>query len=171
MGRWRRSKVTAFDYAVLAVIAASSLLGLWRGVVSELLALAAWVVAFIAARTWADTAGGHLGGLVAEPTLRYAAGFVAVLVAVLALFAIGRLVLSLLLRAVGLGLADRLLGAGFGVLRGGLIAFVAVLVAGMTSLPKAVWWREAALAPPLETAVIAAKPWLPVEVAKRIRYR
>ena len=26
-------------------------------------------------------------------------------------------------------------------------------------------------APPLETAVIAAKPWLPSEVAKRIRYR
>jgi membrane protein required for colicin V production len=34
-----------------------------------------------------------------------------------------------------------------------------------------VWWREAMLAHPLETAVIAAKPWLPAEVAKRIRYR
>jgi membrane protein required for colicin V production len=163
--------VTVFDYAVLAMIAASSLLGLWRGVVSEVLALVAWVAAFMAARTWAEAAGHYFVGVVAEPTMRYAAGFVAVLVAVLVVFAVGRFVLSLLLRAVGLGFADRLLGAGFGVLRGGLIAFVVVLVAGMTSLPKAVWWREAVLAPPLETAVIAAKPWLPAEVAKRIRYR
>jgi membrane protein required for colicin V production len=163
--------VTVFDYAVLAIVAASSLLGLWRGVVSEVLALVAWVAAFMAARLWADTAGSHLTGLVTEPTLRYAAGFVVVVLAVLVMFAIGRFVLSLLLRAVGLGFADRLLGAGFGVLRGGLIAFAVVLVAGMTALPKAVWWREAVLAPPLETAVIAAKPWLPAEVAKRIRYR
>jgi membrane protein required for colicin V production len=163
--------VTVFDYAVLTVVAASSLLGLWRGVVSELLALAAWVAAFIAARTWAEVAGSHFAGLVAEPTLRYAVGFIAVLLAVLVVFAIGRLVLSLLLRAVGLGLVDRMLGAVFGILRGALIAFLAVLVAGMTSLPKAVWWRDAVLAPPLETAVIAAKPWLPAEVAKRIRYR
>jgi membrane protein required for colicin V production len=163
--------VTVFDYAVLVMVAASAMLGLWRGVVSELLALVAWVAAFMAARTWAEAAGGHLAGLVAEPTLRYAAGFVVVLLMVLVVFAVGRFVLSLLLRAVGLGLADRLLGACFGVLRGGLIAFVVVLVAGMTSLPKAVWWREAMLAPPLETAVIAAKPWLPAEVAKRIRYR
>ena len=42
--------MTAFDYAVLAVIAASALLGLWRGVVGEVLALAAWVVAFFVAR-------------------------------------------------------------------------------------------------------------------------
>ena len=163
--------MTEFDYAVLAVLGASALLGLWRGVVSEVLALVAWVAAFIAARTWAEPVGGYLTGLVADPTLRYAAAFVAVLLAVLVLFGLGRLILSLLLRAVGLGLADRMLGAVFGVLRGGLIAVVVVLVAGMTSLPKAVWWREAVLAPPLETAVIAAKPWLPAEVAKRIRYR
>jgi membrane protein required for colicin V production len=52
-----------------------------------------------------------------------------------------------------------------------LIAFVAVLVGGMTTLPKESWWRDATFAPPLETAVIAAKPRLPAEVAKRIRYR
>jgi membrane protein required for colicin V production len=163
--------VTAFDYAVLAVIAMSVLLGLWRGVVSEVLALAAWVAGFFAARAWAEPASGLFTGVVSEPTLRYAAGFAAVMIAVLILFAVGRLLLKVLLRAVGLGLVDRLLGAGFGVVRGVMIVFVAVLLAGMTALPKAVWWQEASLAPPLETAVIAAKPWLPPGIAKRIRYR
>ena len=46
-----------------------------------------------------------------------------------------------------------------------------VLIGGMTTQPQEAWWREAKLAPPLETAALASKPWLPTEVAKRIRYR
>jgi membrane protein required for colicin V production len=163
--------VTLFDYGVLALMAASVLLGLWRGVVSEVLALAAWLVAFVAARAWAEFASGWFAGVVTEPGLRYAAGFGVVMVAVLIAFAAARLLLKLLLQAVGLGLIDRLLGAGFGVLRGLLIVLIAVLIAGLTTLPRATWWQESSLAPPLETAVIAAKPWLPREVAKRIHYR
>jgi membrane protein required for colicin V production len=82
--------VTVFDYAVFGIIGASSLLGLWRGVISEVLALAAWVVAFIAARALGGEAATYFEGVVAEPALRYAAGFVAVLIFVLVAFEIGR---------------------------------------------------------------------------------
>ena len=58
----------------------------------------------------------------------------------------------------------------FGVLRGLVVVLIGVLLAGMTTLPKATWWRTAMFAPPLETAAIAAKPWLPAEAAKRIRF-
>jgi membrane protein required for colicin V production len=163
--------MTAFDYAVLTVIAASVLLGLWRGVVSEILALAAWVAAFFVARAEASEVAGWLAGQITEPGMRLAAAYVSIFVGVLLLFAIARMLISLMLKAVGLGLLDRLLGAAFGVMRGVLVVWVAVLVAGMTPLPKADWWRDAILAPPLETAVIAAKPWLPVDAAKRIRFR
>jgi membrane protein required for colicin V production len=163
--------MTAFDYAVLTVLGMSVLLGLWRGVVSEILALAAWVVAFLAARAEAAEVANWLAPQIAEPALRLAAAYALVVVAVLAVFSIARLVLKLLLKAVGLGLLDRMLGAAFGALRGLLVVLVAVMVAGMTPLPKMEWWREARLAPPLETAVLAAKPWLPADAAKRIRYR
>lgn len=163
--------MTAFDYAVLTVISASVLLGLWRGVVSEVLALAAWIGAFLVARLVAVDVANGLTGQIAEPGLRLAVAYVLVFVSVLLVFAIARMLISLLLKAVGLGVLDRLLGAAFGVLRGILVVLVAVLVAGMTPLPKAEWWRDAMLAPPLETAVIATKPWLPADAAKRIRYR
>jgi membrane protein required for colicin V production len=163
--------MTVFDYAVLTVISASVLLGLWRGVVSEILALAAWIVAFLVARVVAAEVASRLIGQIAEPGMRLAVAYALVFVGVLLVFAIARMLISLLLKAVGLGLLDRLLGAAFGVLRGILVVLVAVLVAGMTPLPKAEWWRDATLAPPLETAVIAAKPWLPADAAKRIRYR
>ena len=37
--------MAVFDYAVIGIVALSLVLGLWRGVVSELIALAAWVLA------------------------------------------------------------------------------------------------------------------------------
>lgn len=163
--------MTVFDYAVLTVMAVSVLLGLWRGVVSEILALVAWVVALLAARAEAAEVANWLSGQIAEPALRLAAAYVLVVVAVLLVFAALRLILKLLLKAVGLGVLDRLLGGAFGALRGMVIVLVAVLVAGMTPLPKMDWWRAANLSPPLETAVLGARPWLPPDVAKRIRYR
>lgn len=163
--------MTVFDYVVLIVLAASVLLGFSRGVVSEILGLVAWVVAFFVARAQAPLGAHWLAERIADPSLRLAVAFGVILVGVLVLFSLVRLLLSLLLKAVGLGLLDRLLGACFGVLRGGLVVLAGVAAAGMTALPEAVWWREAMLSPPLETAVIAAKPWLPAEVAKRIRFR
>ena len=103
--------------------------------------------------------------------MQYVAAFAAVFVAVLVLFAIGRMVMASLLRAAGLGWADRLLGMVFGIGRGLLIVLAAVLLGGMTPLPREDWWRDAMLAPPLETAVVAGKPWLPKAVAQRIRFR
>jgi membrane protein required for colicin V production len=163
--------VTVFDYAVLAVIILSLLIGGWRGVVSELLALVAWVAAFFAARAWGAQAGEVVASAVTDPLWRLVAGYAAVFVAVLVLFAVGRWLASLLLKAVGLKPLDRMLGAAFGIVRGVLVVWVLVLLAGLTALPQQAWWRQAWLAPPLETSVVAAKPWLPPDLAKRIRYR
>lgn len=163
--------MTLFDYLVLGIIGVSLLLGLWRGVVSEMLALAAWVLAFFAARMGADTVAGWMKHSINDPMIRQGAAIVAIVVVVLLLVALVRFLLRELLKAIGLGVTDRMLGAVFGVLRGVAIALALVLVGGLTTLPRQVWWQDAMLAPPLETAVIASKPWLPADVAKRIRYR
>jgi membrane protein required for colicin V production len=51
-----------------------------------------------------------------------------------------------------------------------LIVLVCVMLCGLTKVPKEDFWRQAALSGPLETAVIAAKPWLPQELAKRVKF-
>ena len=163
--------MTGFDYAALALLGLSALLGLWRGVASEVLGLVAWVAAFFAARWWGTAVGEILLRTLSEPVWRQLAGVVLVFVATLILFALARLLFSRLLRAVGLGLVDRLLGALFGLARGLLIVLVLVLVGGMTTAPRQTWWQEAWLAPPLETAVLAGKPWMPPALAQKIRYR
>ncbi|MBS3936518.1 MAG: CvpA family protein [Sulfuritalea sp.] len=163
--------MTPFDYFALAVTSISLLVGISRGVVSEVLALAAWVAAFFAARAWAVPAGNLLLADGPDPLWRQLAGFVVVFVAVLVLFALLRGLMGLLLKAAGLRPLDRALGAFFGAARGVLVLLALILLAGLTPLPQQKWWREAAFAPPLETAVVAIKPWLPPELARKVHYR
>jgi len=163
--------MTVFDYVVLGIVAASLLLGLWRGVIGELIALAAWVLAFLAAVEWGGEIGDALLSGITDGSLRNLAGCAIVFVAVLVLMAIVRLAVSGIIKALGLTLSDRLLGVVFGVGRGVLIAMILVIAGGMTSAPKQPWWRDALFSAPLETAVLVAKPWLPDDLAKRIRFK
>lgn len=101
----------------------------------------------------------------AEP-LRYAAGFVVVFV--LGIFA-GSLIAFLvqkLVAAVGLRPADRMLGAGFGLLRGVVLLLAATVVAGMTSLHSSVVWQEATGPRMTHTLLGLLKPVLPDEFSK-----
>ena len=163
--------MTSFDYVVIVIVAASVALGVWRGVVGEIIALAAWVMAFVAAKWWGSEVARLFFSGIADPVLRLVTAWVAVFVVVLVLMALLRLAVRGLLKALGLGLSDRLLGIFFGLTRGLLIVLLLVTVGGMTSVPKEKWWSEAYFSAPLETAVLAGKPWLPPEISKRIRFR
>ena len=164
--------MTAFDYVVMAIVAASVLLGVWRGVVGEVIVLVAWVLAFFAAKWWgSEVAQVVFAGVIADPALRIVAAWVTVFVVVLVVMALLRLAVNGLLKALGLSLTDRLLGVIFGLARGLLIVLVLVALGGMLSMAKEKWWSDAYFSAPLETAVLAGKPWLPPEVAKRIRFR
>lgn len=163
--------MTIFDYVVIGIVVASLLLGLWRGVVGELIALAAWVLGFLAASEFGGEVGTRVFAGLGDPGLRHLAGYAAVFVAVLVLMAVLRLLAGSLIKALGLGLSDRLLGLLFGILRGMLIVMVMVALGGMTPAPRQTWWQGATLAAPLETAVLAVRPWLPEDLAKRIRFK
>lgn len=163
--------MTIFDYVVIGIVAVSLLMGLWRGVVGELIALAAWVMAFLAAVEFGGYVAQKLFRSIADPGLQAVAGFAAVFFGILVLMALVRMAAGGLIRVLGLSVSDRLLGLIFGFGRGVLIAMALVAAGGMTSAPAQPWWREATLAPPLETAVLVARPWLPPDLAKRIRFK
>ena len=162
--------MAVFDYAVIAIVALSLVLGLWRGVVSELIALAAWVLAFMAALEFGALTGQLLFAGIADPAIRALAGCALVFVGVLVIMSLLRLAVHSMVKALGLSLSDRLLGMFFGLARGVLVVMALVAAGGLTSAPQQPWWKQATLAQPLETAVLVAKPWLPDDLAKRIRF-
>ena len=163
--------MTVFDYAFLGLVMVLAILGFWRGLVSEVLALAGWILAFIAARLFAGQAAALFVDWLSEPAFAYVAGFALVFIAVLLVVAICRYLLRALIHAVGLGFVDRGLGAVFGTLKAFVIACLLVALGGVSGLSRAPWWEAALFSPLLETAVVAAKPWLPAGVAERVRFR
>jgi len=163
--------MTVFDYVVITLVVASAVLGLWRGVVGEIIALVAWVLAFFAAKWWGTELAQTFFSGISDPAVRICAAWASVFVVVLVLMALLRLAMRGLLKALGLSLSDRLLGIVFGMARGLIIVLALVAVGGMTQVPKEKWWTEAYLSAPLETSVLAGRPWLPPDVSKRIRFR
>ena len=162
--------MTVFDYVAIGIVSLSLLFGLWRGVVGESLALLAWGGGLFAAVEFGGRVGGMVFGGIADASLRVLAGSVLVFVGVLVAMALVRMAVNSMVKALGLSVSDRLLGMVFGLVRGVLVTMVLVGLGGMTAVPKQAWWRDATLAPPLETAVLAVKPWLPDDLAKRIRF-
>ncbi len=163
--------MTVLDYILIAIVVSSTAVGLMRGLVSEVIALVAWVLAFIVARQFGGDVAGLLPVSLEDPGIRAVCGFAIAFIGVLVLCAALRWLLRSLIKASGLDFPDRVLGGVFGLLRAGLILLLLVVGAAFTPAPKQPWWRAAALTPPLETAAIALRPWLPDAVAKKIRFK
>jgi len=162
--------MTLFDLAVLVVVGLSVLLSVIRGLVREVLALAAWVVAFLAANLLGGVVATWLADAIPSVELQLLAGFVCVFVVVLIAMSVLAIMVSKLVKSAGLGLEDRLLGGVFGFARGLLVVMIVVLLAGLTSLPRQAVWRNAFLSGPLETVARQVKDWLPADLAQRITY-
>jgi membrane protein required for colicin V production len=163
--------MTLLDYAVLAIIGFSVLLSVIRGLVREVLALAAWAIALIVAWLF----GGQIAALMPQEIpgedLRWLAGFATLFFLVLLAMSLVALAVSQLVKSAGLSVEDRVLGAVFGLVRGFAVVMILVLLAGATALPGQPFWRDAALRPLLERVAIVIKSWLPPAVSQHIRYR
>ena len=158
--------LTAVDWILLAVLGLSMLLGLWRGLVQEVLSLAGWVAAFFVAQIYAPQAAAWLPMEGSSQMLRYAAGFVVVFIAVLIATVLVSFVIKKLVSAVGLGPLDRLLGSLFGLLRGLVILLAVTVVVGMTPMRESDAWQHAQGAQWLQQFLHVLKPVLPADFGK-----
>jgi membrane protein required for colicin V production len=162
--------VTWLDYAVLGVTALSIAWALWRGLAREVVSLAGWVIAFLAANLFAAPLAEALPQSIPQPEVRVIVAFIAIFVVALTLTTLAAVLLSKALRAAGLGGLDRTLGGLFGLARALLILLAFAVVAGLTALPRQPLWQASWSGPVLGRTVNELKPWLPPALAQRLRY-
>ena len=162
--------MTVIDIAVLAVLGISVLQGVIRGLVREVLALVAWVGAFLTANLLTPEIAKLMPQAMASEEIKLLVSFVGVFIVVLIGLSVLAILASKLVRIAGLGVADRVVGGVFGVARGVLVVMILVLLAGLTALPRQPVWRDGVLSGPLETFAGHIKAWLPADLSKRIRY-
>src|SRR3984893_1443250 len=161
--------MSAFDLIVIGIVGSSAVLAFWRGLIRVVMSLVALIAAVLAAIQFSPAVAAMLPAL-GDPVTRYLAAFALIFIAVALVGALLGWVLSRAIRAIGLGFVDRLLGAVFGVARGVLIVVIAVLLAGLTTVPRQEWWENALPPPPLGSPPRSARPWLPQALAKRLDY-
>ncbi len=162
--------MTSFDYAVLAVAGLSILLSMMRGFVREILSLAGWVAAFFVAKIYTLELAPLLPQAIPSESLRFLAAFLILFLATLLVASLLAIALSQIFKQMGLSWLDRFLGAFFGLARGLVIVCVLVLLAGLTSLPQDVRWRNAMFSAPLEAMVMNVLSWFPRDIAKHVKY-
>lgn len=149
------------DWIFVGILTVSLLVGAWRGLVFELLSLSGWVAGFFAAQWFAADVGRMLPIADSDSALSYASGFAVVFIA--AVFACGftAWLAKKLVDAIGLRPADRVLGAGFGLARGGVLLLAIAVLVGLTPLCDESWWTASIAAPVLSEALGVLKPVLP----------
>ncbi|HUQ25810.1 MAG TPA: CvpA family protein [Burkholderiales bacterium] len=162
--------MSVLDLAAIGVIVGSVGFGIWRGFTREVMALAGWILAFLAANTVAGSLGDLLPASIGSPEVRVLIAFVAVFVLTLIAAAIVGLIVSKFLKAAGLSGVDRTLGGLFGLARGVVILLAFAIVAGLTAMPRLAFWKESVGAGMLERTVVQLKPWLPPALAGRLKY-
>lgn len=154
------------DWVLLVILLVSALVGIWRGLVYEVLSLVAWVVAFLVAQWFAVEMGALLPMGSAGEGSRYLAGFAVVFLLTLVACGLTIALLTKLISAVGLRPIDRALGGLFGLIRGLLMLMALVLIVGMTPLQRHDEWQASVGVHSLQSLYKAVQPLLPSELAR-----
>lgn len=156
------------DWTLLAVLLLSVVVGLWRGLVFELLSLAGWVAAFVAAQWFAPTVAPLLPFGTPGGALDFALAFALTFVVALLVWAIAAKLIRLVLHATPLRPLDRLLGALFGLLRGLVLLLVVTTLVLLTPVRSSAAWKQSQGAAWLVALFHGLKPMLPASLARHL---
>ncbi len=132
------------DLVILVIIVLSALISLVRGFVKESISLLTWIVAGVLAFRYFSPLAEMLESYISAPTIRNVVGFAILFVSTLIVGAIVNFIFTQLVNKTGLSGTDRALGVVFGAARGVLIVAMVVLLASLTPMPEAEWWRDSA---------------------------
>jgi membrane protein required for colicin V production len=163
-------QVSPLDWLGIAVVFISFLIGAWRGLVYEVMAVLGWIAAFIVAQMFASQVGDMLPISAPNESVRYAAGYATVFIATLIAASGLTWFASKAIQNIGLRPVDRILGAGFGVARGLLLLMALVIVVQMTPLKNGPWWTQSQGYVALDALLKKLKPVLPPDLGKYISW-
>lgn len=154
------------DLGLALVMLLSVGMGLWRGLVFELMSLAGWVVAYFAASPLALLISPHLPESKLGPAVAHVVALALAFALVLLVWGLVARLIKSLIHASPLSVLDRLGGAGFGALRGVLVALVVVLFGGATPVAESATWKASKVVTVLGGMLQDLQPLMPEPVAR-----
>jgi len=132
------------DIIILIVVLLSAAIGLFRGLLKEVLSLASWLAAFILSLYFAPVLADRLGAVLDNHSVRLVLGFILVFVITLMAGGLIQWLVSRAVQSTGLSGTDRFLGFLFGSARG-VLACIIGLIALRPFAEGADWWQASVL--------------------------
>lgn len=154
------------DWVILSVLALSTILGVSRGVVREIMAIIGWVLGIILALKFSPQFAEAIPLPNISILIRTAMSAVCVLVVTILVVGLLGKILAAMMHAASISFEDRAIGAVFGLARGVVIVCACVFAVGMTSLSESPYWRNSVLVVPAERVIDFAMPYLPESIAQ-----
>jgi membrane protein required for colicin V production len=148
------------DIGLAAFLLLSICVGLARGFVFELLSLAGWFAAYFAGLFLTPTLQPYLHIGAPDSGLNYGVTFACVFLVALVVWSLGARLVRALIRATPLSAFDRLLGAGFGFVRGLVVLLVAATIVGISPWSQSTAWQRSQGAVWLNAVLQELRPWL-----------
>lgn len=133
------------DFIIIGIIGLSVVTGLFRGFVKELIALGVWIIAIWVAFTYSTEVAQWLNPYIHDKTARAVVAFVGILLVIIIVGGLFNAILSFILRRSGLSGTDRLLGMGFGFVRGVFIVALLMLVVEIAAVPHKAYTDQSRL--------------------------
>jgi membrane protein required for colicin V production len=160
--------MTAFDLVVIILLLGSLILGLWRGLVHEMLSVLGWPVAYLFSKWLSASVAPFMP--FTQDVLRMLAAYIVVFVLSLIFWSLLVALLKKLVKALGLGTLDVVLGGAMGMLRGSMVVVALTCLAGMTRIPEQPFWRHAQTSGMAEQLAELAKIYMPENISQRIHF-
>jgi membrane protein required for colicin V production len=156
------------DLLIFAVLAVSVISAFVKGFFVEVFSLAGVVVGLFLAAANYTTVAPWIERIVENHAIANFIAFVVIALLVMVVAGLLGRVFRRLLRGVGLGIVDRLLGAAFGLVKGAVVVTL-VLMAIVAFLPHQAWLDRSSLAPVFLTAAHGGSHVVPFELGEKIR--
>lgn len=120
------------DYVLIALLGFCMMRSFMRGITREIIGMAAAIAAVVLGMWFYTTIGAAIRPWFSSDRTSNFLGFLIIVAATIVVGALASALVRRFVKAVGLSFMDRLLGAGFGLLRGAIIAIT--LLAGYMAL-------------------------------------
>jgi len=161
--------MTYLDYLFISIIFISFLVGCYRGFTRELFSLAGWIFAFYFANLFSGNLlkyvpfdfGEHINFIII-----YMVIFVIILLVASFLAAL----LNQLIKNIGLGFFNIIMGSIFGFMRGVLITFILIFLVEKTSFISETILAESKTIPAIKLAMEKTLSYFPYEWTNKVKY-
>ncbi len=157
--------LSMLDFLIIATIAISLLVGIFRGFIREVLSLTSWIGAIWLAYVYVMDVAALLVPYIQQQPMRVVVAFAGIFVIALIVFSLLGYLIYRLIAIAGISGIDRSLGMLFGFVRGCVIVAVLIMVATFMDFTSQPWWQDSLLVHYFDPVIDMIRSLLPTDIA------